>query len=162
MFQHLKYSKTPWYWSFMIYWLIWNFMIYDICFNLIFLSLLHWFQALPKFYCLIFKLYEILWFNFGYNKWIISPRNHIFGRNKLPECIFENFKISNFSKIASVIYLKNCPNQACDYWLITPKQQTLCIETNIFKQRTIASQWAGNYKITPLTVQFRLQSVLWL
>ena len=27
---------------------------------------------------------------------------------------------------------KNCPNQTFDYWLITPKQQTLCIETNIF------------------------------
>ena len=126
---------------------------------------LYWLKALPKFYCLIFKLYKILLFNFGCNNWIISPRNHIFGRairNKLPECIFENFKISNFSKIASVIYFKNRPNQPCDYWFITPKQQTLCIETNIFKQWTIASQWAGNFKITPLTVQFRLQSLLWL
>ena len=27
---------------------------------------------------------------------------------------------------------QNGPSQTCDYWLITPKQQTLCIETNIF------------------------------
>ena len=31
-----------------------------------------------------------------------------------------------------VIYPKSCPNQTCDYRLITPNQQTLCIETNIF------------------------------
>ena len=29
-----------------------------------------------------------------------------------------------------VIYLKNHPNQTCEYWLIKPNQQTLCIETN--------------------------------
>ena len=140
-------------------------MIYDICFNLIFLSLLHWFQTLRKFYCLIFRPYKILLFNLGCNNWIISPRNHIFGRaiwNKLPECIFENFEISNFSKIARMIYLKNRPNQACDYWFITPKQQTLYIEINIFKQRAIINQQTGNYKITPLMVQCRLQSILWL
>ena len=39
---------------------------------------------------------------------------------------------SKFSKITWVIYPKNCPNQTCDYWLITPNPQTLCIETNIF------------------------------
>ena len=136
-------------------------MIYDICLNLIFLGLLHWFQALPKFHCLIFKLYKIL----GCNNRIIRPRNHIFGSaiwNKLPECIFENFEISNFSKIVRVISLKNRSNQACDYWFITPKQQTLCIETNIFKQRAITNQRAGNYKITPLMVQCRLQSILLL
>ena len=60
--------------------------------------------------------------------------------DKLPYCIFENFEIArvkrgqfqNFEKIMSVIYPKNRPNQACDYWLITPNQETLCIETNIF------------------------------
>ena len=31
-----------------------------------------------------------------------------------------------------VIYPKNRPNQTCDYWLITPNQQTLCIETISF------------------------------
>ena len=67
----------------------------------------------------------------------------MFGRviwHKLPQCIFENFKIGrvkqgqfqNFSKITRVIYPKICPNQTCGYWLITPKQQTLCVETNIF------------------------------
>ena len=38
-----------------------------------------------------------------------------------------------FSKITRVIYPQNCPNQTCDYWLITSNQQTLCIETNIFQ-----------------------------
>ena len=55
--------------------------------------------------------------------------------DKLPECIFENFEIARVNrgkKITSVIYSQNCPNQTCDYWLITPNQQTLCIETNIF------------------------------
>ena len=139
MFQDLSFLKSIvkplGIWNFMIYGLIWNFIIYDICFNLIFLSLLHWFQALPKFYCLIFKLYKIILFNLGCNNWIINTTNHIFGRviwSKFPEYIFENFEISNFSKIAKVIYPKNCPNQTCDYWLTTPKQQTPCVETNIF------------------------------
>ena len=48
--------------------------------------------------------------------------------DKLPECIFENFEI------AQVIFkfLKNRPKQTCDYWLITPNQQKLCIKTDIF------------------------------
>ena len=71
----------------------------------------------------------------------ICTSNHMFGRairDKLPECIFENFEIasvtraiSKFSKITRVIYPKNRPNQACDYRLITLNQRTLCIETNI-------------------------------
>ena len=46
-----------------------------------------------------------------------------------------------------------------NYSLITPNQETLCIETNIFQQRAITNQWlsnyktACNYKITPLMVQ---------
>ena len=35
-------------------------------------------------------------------------------------------------KIRREIYFKICPKKACDYWLITPNQQTLWIETNIF------------------------------
>ena len=31
-----------------------------------------------------------------------------------------------------VIYTKNCPNKRCDYWLITPNQETLCIDTKSF------------------------------
>ena len=46
--------------------------------------------------------------------------------------------ISNFSKIMTAIYPKNRPIQTCDYWLITPNQQTLCIETNLVT--------VGNYK----------------
>ena len=66
---------------------------------------------------------------------VASTSNHMLGRaiwDKLPWYIFENFEISKFSKIMRVIYAKNCPNQICDYWLITPNQQALCIETNIF------------------------------
>ena len=39
--------------------------------------------------------------------------------------------ISDFSKIMRVVYSKNCPNQTCDYWLITPNQQTLCINQGL-------------------------------
>ena len=67
------------------------------------------------------------------------------------------------------IYSKNPPKQTCGYWWITPNQKkTLCIETNIFKKRTITNQRESNYKsadsykITPLTVQCRLQSMVWL
>ena len=59
---------------------------------------------------------------------------------KMPECIFENFEIapiktrtiSKVSKITRVIYPRNCPNQKCDDWLITPYQQTHCIQNNTF------------------------------
>ena len=71
-----------------------------------------------------------------------NPREHIrgqwesiFGRvlcDKLPECIFENFEISKFSKITRVIYIQNCPKQTSDDWLIKPNKQTFCIETNTF------------------------------
>ena len=40
--------------------------------------------------------------------------------------------ISKFSKIMMIIYVKNHPNQTCDYWLITPNQQTLFTGINIF------------------------------
>ena len=59
----------------------------------------------------------------------ICTSKHMFGRaiwDKLPG------SISKISKIMRVIYPKNRPNQTCGYWLITPNQQTLCIETNIF------------------------------
>ena len=38
----------------------------------------------------------------------------------------------------TAIYPKNRPIQTCDYWLITPNQQTLGIETNLLT--------VGNYK----------------
>ena len=73
----------------------------------------------------------------------ISTSNPILERtiwDKLPECIFGIFEIAlvllgrfqNFSKITRVIYPKKNLNLTCDYWLITPNQQTVCIETNIF------------------------------
>ena len=81
----------------------------------------------------------------------IGTSNHMFGRaiwNKLSDYIFENFEfgincpsktraISKFSKNGSLIYPNYRPNKTCSYWLITPNQQTLCIETNIFYQREI-------------------------
>ena len=69
----------------------------------------------------------------------------MFGRaicDKLPEFIFENFEIarvkskareiSKFPKIKGAIYPQICSNQTCDYSLITPNQQILYINTNIF------------------------------
>ena len=50
-------------------------------------------------------------------------------RDKLPKCIFEILKFQKFSKTKRVIYPQSHPNQTCDYWLITPNQQTLFIET---------------------------------
>ena len=40
-----------------------------------------------------------------------------------------------------MIYPKNRPKQTCDYWLIIPNQQSLCIETNIYQE------WTINYKL---------------
>ena len=86
---------------------------------------------------------------------------------KILNCPPKTRAISKFSKITRVIYPQNCQNQTCGYWLITPNQQTLCMETNIFKQWAITNQWAGNYKtagitITPLKVQCWLQWTVWL
>ena len=58
-----------------------------------------------------------------------NPPEHIRGQW---ESIFENFQISKFSKITRVIYIKNCPKQPSDDWLIKPNKQMFCIETNIF------------------------------
>ena len=88
----------------------------------------------------------------------------MFGRviwDKLPKCIFENLEIALFLfrqilKITRVIYTKNCPNQTCDYWLITPNQQTLCIETNIFYHRAITKQ---RYKITHIHKNVNLEVI---
>ena len=74
--------------------------------------------------------------------------------------------ISKFSKMTRVSFPKNYPKQTSDYWLITPNQQTLFIETDIFQQWAITNQRAGNYKtvgyykITPLMVQFQFQSIV--
>ena len=42
-----------------------------------------------------------------------------------------------------MIYPKNHPNQTCGYWLITPNQQILRIEANIFKKRAIIKSASG-------------------
>ena len=71
----------------------------------------------------------------------------MFGRtiwHKLPECIFENFEIArvkrgqiqNFENPKGWFILKS-PEPNMWLLLITPNQQTLCIETNIFQQRGI-------------------------
>ena len=51
-----------------------------------------------------------------------------------------------FLGLARVIYPQNCPNQACDYWLVTPNQQTLCTETWYLLT-------AGNYKLASRQLQ---------
>ena len=61
----------------------------------------------------------------------------MFGRaiwDKLPECIFENLGISNFSKITRVIYPKNHLNQTFDCRLIAPNQQTPLLVSIVLKQ----------------------------
>ena len=72
----------------------------------------------------------------------LITRNHMSGReiwHKFPECIFENFEIAlvkrghfqNFQESRGWFIPKIAPTKH-DYWLITPNQQPLCIETNIF------------------------------
>ena len=65
---------------------------------------------------------------------LIDASNHMFERailDKLPECIFENFEIPRVKR-----------------------------GNNIFKQRAITNQRAGNYKVTPLTVQCWFQWIM--
>ena len=81
---------------------------------------------------------------------------------KFWNCPSKTRETSKFSKITRVIYPKDFPNQICDYWLTTTNQQTLCFESNIFEERAITNQRAGNYKITPFMAQCRLQSTVWL
>ena len=40
--------------------------------------------------------------------------------------------------------------------LVNHTKPTLCVETNIFQQGAIIDQRAGNYKITPLSLNFKL------
>ena len=79
---------------------------------------------------MIKKTEKVNLFEFNYRKLVLVIT--MFGKaiwDKLSECIFENFEILKFLKITLVIYLKIQPNQTYGYWLITPNQQTLCIET---------------------------------
>ena len=62
--------------------------------------------------------------------------------------IFENFQKSRGGFIPRIARNKR------HYWLITPNQQTISIETNIFT--------VGNYKIIPLMMQSQFQSIVWL
>ena len=73
---------------------------------------------------------------------LISTTNHMSERtiwDILPECIFKNFEIARmkegnfkiFKNYESDLSQKSL-NETCDYWLITPNLQTLCIGTNIF------------------------------
>ena len=79
---------------------------------------------------MIKKTEKVNLFELNYRKLVLVIT--MFGKaiwDKLSECIFENFEISKFLKITWVIYLKIHPNQTYGYWLVTPNQQTLCIET---------------------------------
>ena len=75
--------------------------------------------------------------------------------------------ISKLLEITSVIYSQNCPNLACDYWLIAPNQQTFLLKLISFNSGQLQIrggqiQNSGNYKTTPLSMQHRLQSTVWL
>ena len=50
--------------------------------------------------------------------------------DKLTGCVFESFEISRIKRGQFQSF--QIAEPTCDYWLITRKQQTLCIETNIF------------------------------
>ena len=60
--------------------------------------------------------------------------------DRLPECIFENSEIvrvkrgqfQNFQKSRGWFIPQISRTKHDGYWLITPNQKTLCIETNIF------------------------------
>ena len=68
------------------------------------------------------------------NYLLISTSNHMFGRviwGKLPECIFENFNFEILKNREGDLF-QNRSNEKCGYWFITPKQEILCTETNIF------------------------------
>ena len=57
--------------------------------------------------------------------------NYMIGRaiwDKLPMCIFENMKLPEQDEGNFKIF----KSHEGAYWLITPNQQTLCIETVIF------------------------------
>ena len=61
----------------------------------------------------------------------------MFGRlicHKLPECIFENFETARVKQGQFRNFQKSRVRITGDYWLITPKQPTFCIETNVFQQ----------------------------
>ena len=45
--------------------------------------------------------------------------------------IFPLVRMFSLVVMQRVVYPQNFPNQTCNYWLITPNQQTLCIETNV-------------------------------
>ena len=85
-----------------------------------------------------------MWYNLLANS--ISTSNHISGRtiwDKLPKCLRFTQAISAFSKITRVIYPRNCSNQTCDYWLITPNQQTLGLRLISFNRGQLQiSEWA--------------------
>ena len=81
---------------------------------------------------------------------------------KFWNCPSKTKAISKFQKSRGWFIPKNCTNQTCDYWWITPGQQTLYNETSAFHQRAITNRWAGNYKIIPLMLQCWLQWTVWL
>ena len=59
----------------------------------------------------------------------VNARVHFW---KFWNCLSKTRATSKFSKITSVIYPRNRSNKTCGCWLITPNQETFCIETNIF------------------------------
>ena len=55
-------------------------------------------------------------------------------------CLGGRFRLYCLHAFLKILKTRNYPNQTCGYWLITPNQQTLCIETDILEQRAITNQ----------------------
>ena len=69
--------------------------------------------------------------------------------------------ISNFLKITRVIYPQKCPSQAYGYWLITPNQQSICIETNIFfNSRQLQNNFVNNAILITISCVIRDRDIL--
>ena len=76
----------------------------------------------------------------------------MFGRviwDKLPKFIFVNFGIARVKRGQLKIFFENHEsdlsksraNQTCDYWLITPNQQTLYIDCMFLSCHVHVSEW---------------------
>ena len=60
-----------------------------------------------------------------------------------------------------MIYPKKCPSQACGYWLITPNQQSLCIETNIFfNSRQLQNTFVNGAMLITISCVIRDRDIL--
>ena len=62
---------------------------------------------------------------------VITRLGERFGIN-CPSAFMKILQFENFQESGGRSIPKNRPKQTYGYWLITPNQKALCIETNIF------------------------------